>query len=207
MVPGPVFEPSQIAAARKRLGLSQSELARRSGVSQSLIAKIEAGGLDPSFSRLKALSDALERSQARKPVTAERIMHRGVVLMYATDPIEHAIEHMARHGISQLPVYDDGALAGTVTERNLLHFVAQHPGDLEAMRRPVREVMGEALPQVAPESTLDALVSLLDLFPAVLVAANGRLQGIVTRSDLIRGAHGTGPAGGSGGAQPEARPG
>jgi len=38
---------------RKRLGLSQRELARISGVSQSLISKIERGKINPSYEAVR----------------------------------------------------------------------------------------------------------------------------------------------------------
>lgn len=183
-----MFEPDQIAPARKRLGLTQTDLAKKSGVSQSLVAKIEAGILDPSFTRLKAISDVLERLDATPRIHAEHVMQRDVVMMYATDAIELAIDHVARHGISQLPVFDDGVLVGTVTESSLLAHIGRHRGDSGALQAPVREVMTAALPQVPPETRLDGLVSLLEVFPAVLVSANGRILGIVTKTDLIRGA-------------------
>lgn len=182
-----MLEPSQIGPARKRMGLTQSELAKKSGVSQSLIAKIEGGQLDPSFSKLQALSRALEATNGAAPMTAERLMNRGVVLMYATEPVGQAIDHMGRHAISQLPVFDEGVLVGTVTESSLLAYVGQHRGEADALQAPVRAVMTPALPQVAPETAVDALVSLLELFPAVLVTSNGRIQGIVTKADLLRG--------------------
>ncbi len=40
-----------IVEARKRAGLTQDALARRVGVSQSLVARIEIGDVDASFSR------------------------------------------------------------------------------------------------------------------------------------------------------------
>lgn len=182
-----MFEPGQIASVRKRLGLSQSELARRSGVSQSLIAKIEAGLLDPSYSKLKALSGELEKLEGGAPRTVEQVMHREVILMYATDPVEQAIEYLEKHGISQLPVFDEGVLVGTVSESAILTFLRHHGKDAGALHRPVRDLMTEAMPQVPPQTAVDAVVSLLDLFPAVLVSANGRVQGIITKSDLLQG--------------------
>lgn len=182
-----MLEPAQIGPARKRLGLTQSELARRSGVSQSLIAKIEANRLDPSYSKWKALSEVLERLQGRPALTAERVMHRDVVLMFATDTVEQAIDRLAHHGISQVPVFDEGALVGTVTEASLLSYLARHRKDA-FLAAPLRDVMTEPLPQVPPDTPQEGLVPLLELFPAVLVAANRRIQGIVTRSDLLRNA-------------------
>lgn len=41
--------------ARLRAGLTQSELARRAGTSQSAIARWESGAVQPSFERLREL--------------------------------------------------------------------------------------------------------------------------------------------------------
>ena len=40
-----------VREARRRAGLSQRALAGRAGVSQSLVARIESGDVDPSFDR------------------------------------------------------------------------------------------------------------------------------------------------------------
>ncbi|MBI2575829.1 helix-turn-helix domain-containing protein, partial [Candidatus Woesearchaeota archaeon] len=43
-------ELANIKTLRKKLGLTQSGFAGQVGVSQSLVAKIEAGRIDPSYS-------------------------------------------------------------------------------------------------------------------------------------------------------------
>ena len=48
-----------VLAARARAGLSQSELAARSGIDQSDISKIERGMANPSVSTLHRLADAM----------------------------------------------------------------------------------------------------------------------------------------------------
>jgi predicted transcriptional regulator len=42
-----------IAKKRRRLGLKQAELAKLSGVSQSLVAKLESGRIDSSYTKVK----------------------------------------------------------------------------------------------------------------------------------------------------------
>ena len=44
-----------VREARSRAGLTQRALAGRAGVSQSLVARIEAGSVDPTFDRLLQL--------------------------------------------------------------------------------------------------------------------------------------------------------
>lgn len=49
----------RVKALRESRGLSMSELARRSGVSKSLISRVEAGGEEIRLESLRAISDAL----------------------------------------------------------------------------------------------------------------------------------------------------
>jgi predicted transcriptional regulator len=44
------------------LGLTQGQLAKIAGVSQSFIAKIESGKIDPSYSKVKTIFDVLDLS-------------------------------------------------------------------------------------------------------------------------------------------------
>src|SRR3989442_5090468 len=57
----------EIPKKRKELGLTQSRLAVSAGVSQSIIAKIEAGSVDPSYSVVQRLFSALERAGVESP--------------------------------------------------------------------------------------------------------------------------------------------
>ncbi|MGL5857001.1 MAG: helix-turn-helix domain-containing protein [Angustibacter sp.] len=49
-----------VYAARKRAGLTQTELARRMGTKQSVISAIENGGQVPSVSMLRRIAHALD---------------------------------------------------------------------------------------------------------------------------------------------------
>lgn len=51
-----------IAARRRRLGLSQSELGNMIGISQESLSRLESGLASPKFVRLGALAEALECS-------------------------------------------------------------------------------------------------------------------------------------------------
>jgi Predicted transcriptional regulator with C-terminal CBS domains len=44
-----IINPRELERIRKQVGMTQKELAKLSRVSQSLIAKIERGDVDPSF--------------------------------------------------------------------------------------------------------------------------------------------------------------
>lgn len=49
----------RIAAARKVRGMSQEELAERSGIAASAITRYETGDMMPGFARVAAIADAL----------------------------------------------------------------------------------------------------------------------------------------------------
>lgn len=57
---GMMPELTELAAIRRRLQITQSELASRAGVSQSLISKVESGEVVPAYDRAKKVFDALE---------------------------------------------------------------------------------------------------------------------------------------------------
>lgn len=54
-----------LRAARKRLGLTQEEVAGRSGVHVTEVSRIEAGKRDPKVSTLERLAKAVETKPGR----------------------------------------------------------------------------------------------------------------------------------------------
>ena len=69
--------PDRLRSARELRGLSQSDLAQRSGLQPSAVSHFETGRRAPSFDNLKRLADALEvttdyllsRSDEPKPIS------------------------------------------------------------------------------------------------------------------------------------------
>ena len=181
-----MIQPGQIAAIRKHLGISQSELARRSGVSQSLIAKIESGRLDPSFSKAQFISAALEAIHpTNRQRTAVALMNPDFIALCPEDPVEVAIASMARLKIGQIPVIDGETVEGTLTETSLLDFAVRTRSDSEALKTPASRLMDDPLPQVGLSTQEDELLVLLKSFPAVLVRDNAKIRGIITKLDIL----------------------
>jgi transcriptional regulator with XRE-family HTH domain len=56
---------SNLRAARERRGLTQEEVARRSGVHATEVSRIEAGKRDPKVSTLERLAKAVEVKPGR----------------------------------------------------------------------------------------------------------------------------------------------
>lgn len=98
-------------------------------------------------------------------------------------PIREALDLIEEHNVSQLPVLEDGRSVGSVTESALLAAVMEDPSRLASE---VREVADEPFPVVAEDAELAEITGRLTRrTPALLVAANGSVRGILTRYDVI----------------------
>jgi predicted transcriptional regulator len=174
----------QVRRQRITLGLTQAELAKESGASQSLIAKLERGRLSPSYEVVRRILEALDRLAASDDQTAADLMHGSPVFAEPSEPLGKALERMKDKGFSQLPVVDRGQPVGSISESAILDRIEQG-ADLDALKRqPVRFSMRASFPTVEPATRRRTLVELLRDNEAVLVVREGRLVGVVTKSDL-----------------------
>lgn len=174
------FEVSEIKALRKKLGMSQSELAKNSGVSQSLVAKIESGRLDPSYSNAKKIFDVLTRVSKKEEAKVESVLNKKVISVSSDDTLKKAIEKMRKHEISQLPVMDRENVQGLISESIILNNIDKDLGALH-----VSDVMDDPPPIISKNSSLQAASAFLKHYPMILVSDKGKIEGIVTKADII----------------------
>ena len=100
------------------------------------------------------------------------------------DSLQRAAEVFREHGISQLPVVEEGQAIGAVQEITIVH--AQHRGLISQSAR-LRDVMARPLPQVSAGVPLEEVYRLLLAGnSAVTVQREGRLTGLITRADLMQ---------------------
>jgi len=175
-----MIEIGEIRARRKRLGITQKELAELVGVSQSLIAKLESGRLDPKLSLLKRVLKTLEELE-RKNYWARNIMNSPVITADPSDSVRRVAKIMIEKGISQLPVLEGEKIVGSVTERGIFKAFFEGKADLL-----VRDILEPPLPTVKPNESISELSKLLLEAPAVLVVEGKKLLGIVTKHDIMR---------------------
>lgn len=175
-----------IRKRRVSLGLTQGELARLAGVSQSLIAKIEGGKADPSYSNAKSIFEALDSLQAGEEKKAEELMLSPVFYAKISEPIGKTLSLMREKGVSQLPVLDGGLVVGTISESAVLSLIEKGCRMEDIRRTPVREAMEPALPQVGRNTRYSSVIQLLKESPAILVVEKGKILGIITKADLVR---------------------
>jgi predicted transcriptional regulator len=174
------YEVSEIKTIRKNIGLTQGELAKQAEVSQSLIAKIEAGHIDPTYSKVKKIFSVLDDLSKSKQVKAKDIMNKKLIGIDPKTNIKDIIKEMRRHSISQMPVVKDNQCIGLISETILL----------DAFNKPnvkrAEDIMGDIPPTIAKDTSIDIISSLLKVYPIVMVSEKGQLLGVITKSDVLK---------------------
>ncbi len=167
---------SRIGQRRKRLGMTQQQLAKEAGISQSLVAKIERGRVDPSYTIGCQLVEILYKREHEGERVASDAMHREVVSLRHSDSVAKAAR-LAREGrISQFPVMEKGVMVGSVSTENLAGAGADEG---------IARYISQPLPTVGPSTPLSTVAALLRSYKAVIVIEGGRMQGIITAEDLL----------------------
>ncbi len=177
-----MFELGEIRRRRKRLGLTQKELADLVGVSQPLIARIEAGTIDPKLSLVKRIFDVLDELEGKR-ITARDVMNSPVIYTTPDAPLKEVIDVMMDRGISQLPVLKDGRVVGSVTESSIIRALISKG---RANRLKARDCMEDPFPEVPPSERVDSIIKMLLNNQAVLVVEDGSLIGIITKQDVMK---------------------
>ncbi|MEW5996392.1 MAG: CBS domain-containing protein [Candidatus Micrarchaeota archaeon] len=177
---------NEIKKRRVSLGLTQGRLAKLAGISQSLVAKIESGKADPSYSNAGKIFEALDSLHAKEEKKAEQIMASPVLCAKPSEQVGRALSLMREKGISQLPVVDGGVVVGTISENAILSLLEKGYRMEDVRKTAVSSVIEPSLPQVGRGTRYSAVISLLKENPAILVVEKGKILGIITKADLVR---------------------
>jgi CBS-domain-containing membrane protein len=137
--------------------------------------------------------------------TVKDVMTDNVVSVTAEAPYKTIVETLAQHGVSAVPVVDDGGkVLGIVSEADLLHKMEftglePHVHVLERKQRRValakasgdiaRDVMTSPAVTVSSSASLSAVARMMDherVKRLAVVDEHGHLVGIVSRRDLLR---------------------
>lgn len=173
------YELEEIKKIRKNLGLTQSQLAKRASVSQSIIAKIESQNIDPTYSKTKKIFEALSYLEKKHEIKAEDIMNKKLIYIKPDERIKDTINKMKKYNISQMPVIEDDKSIGLISESTLLNSIIQ--GKLTE----VSEIMEESPPIISKQTSVQVISNLLRHYPMVLVSVEGKLVGLISKADLI----------------------
>ncbi|MCC7552500.1 helix-turn-helix domain-containing protein [Candidatus Micrarchaeota archaeon] len=164
---------------RKQLDLSQNELAKKSGVSQSLIAKLESNKVVPSYNAIQKIENTLEMILYEKEKKVADIMHSPILSVDAGDTAEKAAGIMKKHDYSQIPVKKNSEFVGSISERELI-----------SVNKNVKtlDIMGPLFDIVSwdtPISSIKAMFKDRNKKAILIRNKKGEIKGIVTTQDLI----------------------
>ena len=173
------YKLNEIKKIRKNLGLTQTELAKMANVSQSIIAKIESGKIDPTFTKTKKIFETLDDLENKEEIKADELMNKKIVSLTSNDNIKDSVRKMKKFGISQMPVIDGHKIIGLVSESTLLDALISKKG------KRIDEIMEETPPIVSKKASIKVVSNLLRHYPAVLVSESGKLIGLITKADLL----------------------
>jgi len=174
----------ELRELRKKASLTQAELAKRAGVSQALIARIEAGDVDPRLSTVKKIFNAIMDAERERKL-AKNYMITPIIIASAEETIESAISKLKKYKISQMPVSEKGGIAGSISEKDLLIKLSASKNPEELRRAKLSSIMNEPFPIVGANTDLRSVSALLEYHPAVLVQEGGKPMGIICRSNLL----------------------
>ena len=179
----------EIEKRRRKIGLTQTQLARLAGVSQSLIAKIESGRANPAYSVVKSIFTVLDEHENKEALNAADLMTKSIIGARKSDSVEKVAKLMRQHGVSQIPVMEGDSVIGSVSESTLARRMADEQNLANLSKLPISQLMGGPFPVVDESVPVSALTPLLMHSDAVVVSRKGKPAGIITKADLLKAVH------------------
>jgi len=126
--------------------------------------------------------------------TARQFMTRNVITVNRQTTMHELAVLFDKHDFNAFPVVEDGKLCGIISKFDFLHAFAFTTSQVvphynELMNRTTAEVMTEAVVHVDPASPLTRVLQLMvglktRSFP--VMSADGQLEGMISREDVMR---------------------
>lgn len=166
-----------IKSERKRLGLSQRDLAKKAGVSKSLIGKLETKMHTPNYKNIRKIWRTIDKAREGEDRTAQEFVQKNIVSVKPSDTVGKVADIMKKNDFSQLPVEEDGEYIGIITSTQLIDMKHR---DALVGRSGYRD-----LPMIPHDTPKDDFSPLLRSNPALLVTKDDEVIGIITPADLL----------------------
>ncbi|NGO70927.1 cystathionine beta-synthase [Streptomyces boncukensis] len=140
------------------------------------------GFLEEGGSAVARVGDVLRHKDGPMPT---------LVHMHPEETVGEAVEVLREYGVSQMPVVKRGAghpdvmaaeVIGSVVERELLDALFAQRASLDDR---LEKHMSAPLPHVGSGETMADLMAVLEAASAVIVLAEGKPVGVVSRQDLL----------------------
>ena len=177
---------SQIKRLRKALNITQKELAKELGLTQSTISRIENGTMDPPYTKFKLIYDFLENeriAENKSKKHAVDIMTTEIISIPPQSTVKNAVELMTKHNISQIPILDRNQNIGSVTAKKIQKYITDDPVILNLNVFDISEL---PFPEVEKNWDVRDISNLLISYPGVLVKDKNQFVGIITAANFLK---------------------
>ncbi|MCK4784726.1 MAG: CBS domain-containing protein [Desulfobacteraceae bacterium] len=182
----------ELQELRRKAGLTQAELALHVGISQSLIARIELGQVNPSLTTLRRILAIIEKEREihdriRDLINWKRRTSKLPLLVWVSpdDKVRRAVHLMKRHAVSQLPVIKENMSVGSVYERTVIRQLMSSEQTI-VFTQSVQEILEPPFPTIEIDESIESAFKLIaEGVDAVLVVVKGKPVGIITKIDVI----------------------
>ncbi len=177
---------SEIKSLRKKLNISQKDLALELNLTQSTISRIESGLIDPPYTKFKMIYEHLEEEKSKRKKSkryAKDIMTLDIKYIKPDSSIREAVELMNELGISQLPIIENKHNYGSLTSKKIQKYITDNPQIISMDVSLIKEL---PFPEIDKNWNVKDISDLLLKYSAVLVKENNEYIGIITDSDLLR---------------------
>ncbi|RMD52574.1 MAG: CBS domain-containing protein, partial [Candidatus Thermofonsia bacterium] len=109
-----------------------------------------------------------------------------VITAKPTDLMRDVVARLKANNVSQLPVVDEnGRLVGIVTEIDLLNHMLLTDHQHHNSDETIASIINRNVPVVRPNTPLETLMALFSSQSAVVIATEGKVQGILTKIDIL----------------------
>ena len=124
------------------------------GVSQSLIAKLEAGTIDSSYTKVKTIFDVIERLEAKTKIQERKVVPNQIISIQKDEPVLKVVKLMKEHGYSQIPVFNGKQSVGSISEKTILREILAGKDLDQISNLPIERHYGGSFPSSCGRCTL-----------------------------------------------------
>jgi len=176
-------EIKDIIKLKKKYKLSSRKLAKELNDEPTFgwINQVENGKIkDPSYLKIKKIYEYFERLEKINGDTIEG-KYKKIKSFKIGDDVKTVSTIMAKHGFSQVPIYDKNKICvGMLTDKIITKLA-----NLRAENKKIKQSNLDPIsPKIQYNDILKSVEDIIELYDCVLVEKNGKIVGILTRQDL-----------------------
>ncbi len=177
-------ELSIIKVYRKKAGLTQRELSKLIGISQSYLNKIENLTAQPPYNIAKKIIEKVKELRERNEQVNIKSLMTKIKRINSNKTVKEAVKLMNELNVSQLPVTDGVVIVGSFTKKTIPKLINKGLKNIEELI--IKDVMEQPFPMIPVNSPIQLVSNLLEYNEAVLLLNKGLFAGIITKKDLMK---------------------